>query len=190
MRPSLIALPPLVVLASLAAGCGGHNPRAAREELLAVDEHLAAEVAEQGISVFERYYAEDAVELPSFEPIIEGKSAILDFYRPYSNNPSFKLTWKPTRAEVSEDGGLGFTYGHYQATTADDQGNLVTRAGKYITIWRREYDGGWKIILDGGSPDQREAPPGAAPAPAVSSPAVTPAPAAPGAKKPPSRKGR
>jgi hypothetical protein len=58
-------------------------------------------VASQGLSVFERYYAEDAVEMPSFQPFIEGKSAILDFYRPYGNNPSFKLTWKPSRAEVS-----------------------------------------------------------------------------------------
>jgi ketosteroid isomerase-like protein len=180
MRPSLPALPPLVVLAALVAGCGGHNPRAAREELLAVDEHFAAEVASQGLSVFERYYAEDAVEMPSFQPIIEGKSAILEFYRPYGNNPSFKLTWKPSRAEVSEDGGLGFTYGHYEATTADDQGNLVSRVGKYVTIWRREYDGSWKVILDGGSPDDREAPPDA----------VAPAPPAPEAKKPPARKER
>ena len=97
MRPSLPALPPLVVLAALVAGCGGHNPRAAREELLSVDERFAAEVADQGLSVFERYYAEDAVEMPAFQPMIEGKSAILDFYRPYGNNPSFKLTWKPIR---------------------------------------------------------------------------------------------
>jgi len=189
MRPSLPALPPLVVLAALVAGCGGHNPRAARQELLAIDEHFAAEVTSQGLSVFERYYAEDAVEMPSFQPMIEGKSAILDFYRAYGSNPSFKLTWKPSRAEVSEDGGLGFTYGHYEATTADDQGNLVTRVGKYVTIWRREYDGSWKVILDGGSPDQREDSPAAgAPAPAAPSPSAAPASPAPGAKKPPARK--
>lgn len=200
MRPSLPALPPLVVLAALVAGCGGHNPRAAREELLSVDERFAAEVADQGLSVFERYYAEDAVEMPAFQPMIEGKSAILDFYRPYSNNPSHKLTWKPTRAEVSDDGGLGYTYGHYEATTADENGTPVTRVGKYVTIWRREYDGGWKVVFDGGSPDERETPPAAAaPAPAASAPATMASPGAakssgaakpagaPAAKKPPAR---
>ena len=159
MRSVLPALPPLVVLAALFAGCEGSSQRAAREELLAADERFAAEVADKGVSVFERYYAEDAVEMPSFQPLIEGKSAILEFYRPYGNNPSFKLTWTPARAEVSKEGDLGFTYGHYQATTVDEQGTPVTRVGKYVTIWRREYDGGWKVILDGGSPDQREAPP-------------------------------
>jgi hypothetical protein len=73
------------------------------------------------------------------------------------------------------------------ATTADDQG-LVSRVGKYFTIWRREYDGGWKVVLDGGSPDQREpSPDAAAPAPAAASPSPVPAPTAPGAKKPPAQ---
>jgi ketosteroid isomerase-like protein len=163
MRPSLPALSPLVVLAALIAGCGGPNPRVARDELLSVDERFATEVAEHGVSVFERYYAEDAVEMPAFQPLLEGKSAVLEFYKPYGNNPNFKLTWKPIHAEVSKEGDLGFTYGHYQATTIDDEGTPVTRVGKYVTIWRREYDGGWKVVLDGGSPDQRESPPIAAP---------------------------
>lgn len=194
MRPSLPALPLLIVVAALVAGCGGHNPRAAREELLAVDERFAAEVAEKGLTVFERYYAEDAVEMPSFQPMIEGKTAILDYYRPYGNNPRYKLTWKPTRAEVSDDGGLGYTYGHYEATTLDEQGTPVTRSGKYVSIWRREYDGGWKVIFDGGSPDERETPPAAAaPAPAASSsdtmasPGAAKSTGAPAAKKPPAR---
>ena len=194
MRPSLPALSPLIVVAALVAGCGGHNPRAAREELLAVDERFAAEVAEKGLTVFERYYAEDAVEMPSFQPMIEGKSAILEFYRPYSSNPRYKLTWKPTRAEVSDDGGLGYTYGHYEVATVDEQGTPLTRVGKYVTVWRREYDGGWKVVLDGGSPDEREAPPAAgAPAPAAASGGTTASPGAaratraPAAKKPPAR---
>src|SRR5262245_24828214 len=114
--------------------------------------------------------------MPALQPLIEGKSAILDFYRPYIN-PNFKLTWKPARAEVSKDGDLGFTYGHYQATTADESGKLTTRVGKYVTIWRRGYDGAWKVLLDGGSPDERE------PAAAAAAPAAAPAPA-----KPPERK--
>src|SRR5262249_59307579 len=119
----------------------GKNSGAAREELLSVDETFASEVADKGLVVFQRYYAEDAVEMPAFQPLIEGKTAILDFYKPYGNNPNFKLTWKPARAEVSKDGDLGFTYGHYQATTADENGVPVTRVGKYVTVWRREYDG-------------------------------------------------
>jgi ketosteroid isomerase-like protein len=163
------ALPPLVILAALACACGGPNPREARAELLSVDQKFAAEVADKGLSVFEQYYAEDAVEMPTYQPIIEGKTAILDFYRPYSNNPHYKLTWKPSHAEASKGGDFGFTYGQYQATTVDDQGNPVTRTGKYVTVWRRDYDG-WKVILDGGSPDQREAPLPAAPQPAPPAP--------------------
>ena len=64
----------------------------------------------------------------------------------------------------------------------DESGALVTRVGKYVTIWRREYDGTWKVLLDGGSPDERELAPPAAPT--VAPPATAPPPP----QRPPQKK--
>jgi ketosteroid isomerase-like protein len=160
MRCKPPVLMPALLIAVLMPGCSASNPRAARDELLAVDTKFSRDVAEKGLEVYEQYFAEDAVSMPAFEPMVEGKTAILDTYRPYYRDPRFKLTWQPMRAEVSRDGTLGFTIGRYQVTHVDDQGKPITRTGKYVTVWRREWDGTWKVVLDGGSPDERPAPAG------------------------------
>jgi ketosteroid isomerase-like protein len=153
-----LTLMTVVLLAILLPACTGTTSRAAREELLAVDAKFAALVEEKGLSVYEDYFAEDAVSLPAFEPMVEGKAAIIETYRPYYNSSKFRLRWKPTRAEVSEDNRFGFTIGHYEVTYVNDQGVSVTRIGKYVTVWRKDWDGRWKVVVDGGSPDEHPLP--------------------------------
>jgi ketosteroid isomerase-like protein len=147
------------------------NERAA---LMAVDAHFSDEVAAKGFAAFEGFFADDAVYLPTFEPRVEGKKAIMESFRPLFDDHTLKLTWIPLRAEVSVSGELGWTTGSYELTRLDETGAPHVRRGKYVTIWHRQADGSWKAVLDGGNPDT----PPPAPAPA------TPAAAPPAAAKP------
>ncbi len=147
------------------------NERAA---LMAVDAHFSDEVAAKGFAAFEGFFADDAVYLPTFEPRVEGKKAIMESFRPLFDDHTLKLTWIPLRAEVSVSGELGWTTGSYELTRLDETGAPHVRRGKYVTIWHRQADGSWKAVLDGGNPDT---PP---PAPMPASPAAAP----PAAAKP------
>lgn len=60
------------------------------------------------------------------------------------------MTWQPVKAEISASGDLGYTYGYYQARSHTAQGDVV-REGKYTTIWRKQSDGTWKVVLDIGN---------------------------------------
>jgi ketosteroid isomerase-like protein len=51
-------------------------------------------------------------------------------------------------ADISASGNLGYTYGLFNIHTTS--GNLLGR-GKYITIWKKQTDGTWKYVLDGGN---------------------------------------
>lgn len=79
-----------------------------------------------------------------------GKKALQESYL---NKDTLKtpLKWNPVKAEVSPDGKLGYTFGNWEYKTKDGTGKIVESHGNYITIWRRQNDGTWKYVFDGGS---------------------------------------
>jgi ketosteroid isomerase-like protein len=55
-------------------------------------------------------------------------------------DPKFVLRWEPLGAEVS--GNLGYTYGLYRSSNG---------YGKYVSVWKKQRDGSWKIVVDAGN---------------------------------------
>jgi len=60
------------------------------------------------------------------------------------------LSWDPEWAEISASGELGWTTGpfEFRATSASD---TVSDAGHYVTVWRRDPTGAWKLAVDIGT---------------------------------------
>ena len=56
-----------------------------------------------------------------------------------------------TTVEVWLDGDAAYETGRY-SYTFQEKGAPVTEEGRYVTIWKRQSDGSWKIILDMGVP--------------------------------------
>lgn len=77
---------------------------------------------------------------------VSGTEALRKYYEPVFGTQDFTLTWTPTKAEASQDGTAGYTYGTYEAK----RGDRVSH-GMYLTIWRK-IDGRWKVVMDTGSP--------------------------------------
>ena len=94
------------------------------------------------------YYAENSVELPNGENTLVGKSAIAKTMG-FLDDKNNSLTWKPMGADVSGD--LGYTYGTYEFRSKDASGKPTVSYGKYTSIWKRQKDGSWKVVLDMGN---------------------------------------
>ncbi len=62
------------------------------------------------------------------------------------------LTWTPSYADVSVSGDLGYSWGIWVSKGNGPDGNPAERRGIYLTIWRRQSDGHWKFVFDGGRP--------------------------------------
>jgi ketosteroid isomerase-like protein len=63
------------------------------------------------------------------------------------------ITWKPLKIDVSESGDLASAFGDYYYTFKLEQTTRdTTLYGNYITIWKKQTDGTWKFIIDGGNP--------------------------------------
>jgi len=108
---------------------------------------FAKAVAERGHDAFVSYFAEDGVELED-----GGGIKTKDVMREEGAwPPDLSLTWAPVKADMAASGDLGYTYGKYQLKSRDKDGKFVTRYGKYTSIWKKQKDGSWKVVLDMGN---------------------------------------
>jgi ketosteroid isomerase-like protein len=81
--------------------------------------------------------------------LIVGPPAVLKYFAAQGTESS--LSWRPIYASVAGSLDLAFTIGDYTATSRGTSGAAIQRFGKYLTIWKREPDGSWKFMIDGGN---------------------------------------
>lgn len=106
--------------------------------------------AEHGSQGYMSYYADDAVEVPNGAPILQGKENIAKTMG-FLDNQDNHLTWAPVGADISASGDLGYTYGNYEFRSKDKDGKPIVEHGKYTSIWKKQKDGKWKVVLDMGN---------------------------------------
>jgi ketosteroid isomerase-like protein len=122
--------------------------------LLDLEARFAKDVAARGGAGFASWFAEDGVTLGNGATPVVGKDAIAKSANWLAKD--YQLTWTPTDAKMSPSGDIGYTWGHFEGKSKDANGNPVTNSGRYITIWRHETDGSWKVVLDAGANDAPE----------------------------------
>jgi uncharacterized protein (TIGR02246 family) len=137
---SCVAPPPEAPAVDLAAE---------RAALMAADQAWAASLPDQ--EKFVSFVAEGGTFLAPDGPMVEGREAIRATVAEMFASPGFNLTWKATKAEVSASGDLGYTMGTSQMTMSNPEGQPVTMEGKYVTVWQKQADGQWKVVVDAPS---------------------------------------
>jgi ketosteroid isomerase-like protein len=116
------------------------------------DREFARVTAEKGVDGWVEFFAENGAMLPAGRPLVRGKQDIQNLMNPSFEDQSFSLVWEPTEADISASGDLGYTIGRYESTAAAADGTTTT-LGKYVTIWKKQPDGSWKVVVDIGTPD-------------------------------------
>jgi ketosteroid isomerase-like protein len=120
-----------------------------KELLFDLEARFAKDVLQRGGAAFADWFTEDGVALgngvaPAIGRVAIAKSANWD-------PKVYQLTWTPTDAQMGPSGEMGYTWGHYEGHSKDVNGDAVTVKGRYITIWRKQADGSWKVALDAGA---------------------------------------
>ncbi len=128
--------------------------KAGKTFLFDLEAQFAKDVATRGGTAFADWFADDGVALGNGAAPLIGKVAIAKsaVWSPIS----YQLTWKPTDGMMGPSGDMGYTWGHYEGHSKDANGNPVTTSGRYMTIWRKQADGSWKVVMDAGSTEPAE----------------------------------
>ena len=81
---------------------------------------------------------------------IYGKSAIEEMKRKKSQNPGdMTQSIELEDAQVSGSGDFGFAHGTFTTTVKPKGGGAAkTKEGKFLTIFKKQADGSWKIYRD------------------------------------------
>lgn len=86
--------------------------------------------------------------LPPNAPVVIGHEGARAMVSEMFATPGLSFAWDVTRVGVAESGDLGYTAGTYDMTFNDASGNPVVDRGKFVTIWRKQADGSWKVAED------------------------------------------
>jgi len=117
--------------------------------LFDLEARFAKDTKDPGGAGFASWFAEDGVALGNGQPPVIGKVAIEKSANWSAKD--YQLTWTPTDAQMGPSGDMGYTWGHFEGRSKDASGNPVLTSGRYMTIWRKQADGSWKVVLDAGA---------------------------------------
>jgi len=117
-------------------------------------EHRAREAAKaKDLDLYVSFYADDAVLLWPGVPMVTGRAAIRKFMQVFFSMPDSSLSFETAQAEVSRAGDFAYTYGTNKVTLVDPSGKKMKDSGKYLTVYRKQSDGAWKVVADTGNSD-------------------------------------
>ena len=119
--------------------------------LLEADRSFDIETNARGIDGWVDWFAEDGRMFPDGRDVIQGKAAIRELMGPLLSGRGNSLRWRPVAGDIAGSGDLGYTYGHSVLRRPNDAGEMTDHFGKYVTIWKEQADGSWKVALDIGN---------------------------------------
>ncbi|HYR47069.1 MAG TPA: SgcJ/EcaC family oxidoreductase [Thermoanaerobaculia bacterium] len=99
-------------------------------------------------------FDEEGVNTGADGACMKGRAAVEEVMRSYfeRSGPATR-----TRVEIGDivlDGDLAYEWGHSEFHFAPKPGGPTERAGRYLAIWKRQRDGGWKILRNLGLPER------------------------------------
>jgi ketosteroid isomerase-like protein len=80
--------------------------------------------------------------------IATGPEAIRALFAGFYALPGMTIHWQLSGVEAARSGELAYSHGTYQLTFSDPKRRPVTDHGKYVTVWRKQADSSWKVVLD------------------------------------------
>lgn len=117
-----------------------------RGEVERADRAFAADAGVRGAgAAFQAAAAPDAIMFGGAGQLMMGPEEIgASFGGPAA------WVWRPVASGAAPGGDLAFTVGTAEITAPVASGGRVYPS-KYLTIWRRQPDGSWKFVTDGGN---------------------------------------
>ncbi len=137
-----------------ALGAEEHTSLQALRALVATENNFSRASVEHGIrDSFLQFFADDSIIFAP-EPK-DGKK----FYATYEDKGR-KLIWRPIFATIANSADLGVTTGPWEIKSSASDDTSVA-FGQFVSIWKRQPDKSWKVIVDVGIDNpQPKKPPG------------------------------
>jgi len=149
MNKTLLAS--LVIL--VVAACAPAPQPVSSEVLMEADRAFDAAVAAGGTDAWVSWFAEDGAMIQPGLGEVRGHAAVRQTMGAL-DDANVSLRWQPERADIAASGDLGWTTGSYVSEVSTPDGTTQRATGRYVSIWRLQADGTWKVVMDLGNPSE------------------------------------
>jgi len=92
-------------------------------------------------------YEENAVILASNMPMVKGRAGIEKMMKAWMQSEMKMKEFTSTTISVEGAGEFAIQLGRY-FQTFEMSGKVVADTGKFVTVWRKQVDGSWKMAYD------------------------------------------
>jgi ketosteroid isomerase-like protein len=117
-------------------------------ELMAIDSVFGERASSLGAAAAMRDFLSDDGVLLATTQLIVGPRAGAEYFE---SRRSFSISWVPRDARVAASNDLGYTIGDALSTSLGPTGAATQRFTKYLTVWRRDEDGHWRVVATGAN---------------------------------------
>jgi len=123
---------------------GGDSDQGLRDQVRDTERAFAKTMATRDHAAFASFLSEEAIFFGQGR-VLRGKQAVAEGWRDLFEGTQARFSWEPDRVEVLDSGTLALSTGPVLGTDGK-------RIGTFTSVWRREGDGRWRIVLDNGCP--------------------------------------
>jgi ketosteroid isomerase-like protein len=93
------------------------------------------------------FVAADGVLLTTTQLVVGPRNAS-DYFE---TRRSYSISWLPRDVSVAASGDLGYTIGEALSTSVGPTGAAQQRFTKYLTVWRKDAKGRWRVAVTGAN---------------------------------------
>lgn len=103
-------------------------------------------IASRDLDRIAAFYTDDAWQLPEQGSIASDDASRRAFWQQIGKLPVATDTVDVSgRIEVAQSGEMAVQYGDFRQIITDREGNMVSVPQKFMTTWRKQQDGTWKV---------------------------------------------
>jgi len=124
----------------------GQTSKNAEDSILAADLAWEKVYSAKDLEKTVAFCDEEGSMLVPNNPIVTGKAAMAKAIA--SDFALGDLEWHANKAVVARSGELGYTSGTYEQKVRDASGKIILDKGKYLTVWKKQKNGSWRVLMD------------------------------------------
>jgi steroid delta-isomerase-like uncharacterized protein len=134
---------------TLASGGAAAQDLEVAEAVRAADRALAkVGCIDKNLEAFVASWEPSGSVMMSNAPIATGTDAVRAAFAPFFALPGSHCGWEAKAVVVARSGELGYSTGAYTNGYTDPQGRAVEDRGSYLTVWRKDARGQWRVAFD------------------------------------------
>lgn len=125
------------------------DPAAIEQQLKSIETAWNADYNARDPDKIVTYYADEAALANPGSALATDATSRRAEIAKFVSDPTLKLEFAADRVHVAKSGDLAVTRGHFSMQSTDPATKQPrTDTGSYMTVWKKQADGGWKAVED------------------------------------------